>query len=149
LGDQDGALADFDEAIRLDPDNPAGYNLRAAAHYLRGDVVAALADHERALERAADDPATLNYLAWVLATSPEEALIDGPRAVGYAERACELTDWAKAGVLDTLAAAYAAAGRFEDAVRVARDAVAKAPDDGRGEYERRLALYEAGRAYRE
>ena len=54
-----------------------------------------------------------------------------------------------AQAIGLLAAAYAAAGRFDDAVKWARAAIEKSPPDGRDDFERRLALYEAGQAYRE
>ena len=116
---------------------------------MRGDFAAAVADHERALALEPDDPATHNYLAWILATCSDPAVVNGPRAVGHAERCNELTDWEKPGLIDTLATSYAAAGRFEDAVKWARIAVEKATADSREEFERRLALFEAGQVYRE
>ncbi|MGG7381747.1 tetratricopeptide repeat protein, partial [Escherichia coli] len=69
--DYDRAIADFDEAIRLDADDPEGHNLRAVAYCFKGDRAEALAGHLAALERAPDDPATNNYTAWLLATCPE------------------------------------------------------------------------------
>jgi cytochrome c-type biogenesis protein CcmH/NrfG len=115
-GDYEAALADYDEAIRREPDDPFAYNQRAAAHCYRGDRAKAMADHTKALELAGDDAPTLNFLAWLLSTSPEDELRDGPRALEYAHRACELTHHESAAYLDTLAAARPECGRFDEAV---------------------------------
>ena len=71
-------------------------------------------------------------------------------AVAHAERAA-VRDGSDPRVLDTLAAAYAAAGRFEDAVRTAEDARASLPDGSptAAELETRLELYRSGRAVHE
>ncbi len=58
-----------------------------------------------------------------------------------------MTEWQIAGHLDTLAVAYAAAGRFAEAVECQRRAVELAPEQEKAEYRSRLGLYEAGRPY--
>ena len=69
----------------------------------------------------------LNETAWMLATNPNASLRNGAEAVGYAERAEKLSGNQKGGdkptILGTLAAAYAEAGRFPDAVRTGELAV--------------------------
>jgi len=70
-----------------------------------------------------------NNIAWLLATHPDASLRDGAQAVALAERAVQLTAGTDAGVLDTLAAAYAEAGRFDSAAATARRALAAAGDD--------------------
>ena len=72
----------------------------------------------------------LNNLAWSLATNPDPALRDGPLAVHYAEKACQLTGGQKTVCLGTLAAAYAEAGRFDEAVATAQKACANAASKG-------------------
>ena len=61
------------------------------------------------------DATTLNNLAWLLATAPEDKLRDGRRAVTLATEACRLTDYKADFILSTLAAAYAEAGDFDNA----------------------------------
>ena len=93
-----------------------------------------------------------NNLAWLLATSPEASLRDGPEAVRLAEDLVAHADAPDPAHLDTLAAAYAAAGRYEEAERVAARAVAlaRAEDDELArDLDARLSLYRAGRPYRE
>jgi hypothetical protein len=69
-------------------------------------------------------------LAWVLATSPDAARRDGALAVELAEDACLQTQYRQAGMVETLAAAYAEAGRFDEATGAARMASALASQAG-------------------
>jgi hypothetical protein len=98
-----------------------------------------------------DSIEALNNLAWLLATSPEPALRNGPRAVQLAERACGLSKLPS--LLGTLAAAYAEAGRFSDATRAAEQACARATQAGDAGTAARngelLEFYRAGKPYRE
>lgn len=106
-----------------------------------------------ALRLKPDWPPTLNGLAWLLATSRDPRLRDGREAVRLAERACQLTGYREATILDTLAAAYAEAGHPEDAVRIATAALVLAHRTGQhelaGAITTRLNLYRSGRAFRE
>jgi serine/threonine protein kinase/tetratricopeptide (TPR) repeat protein len=91
------------------------------------------------------DPQALNEAAWLLATCPDAAVRDGPDAVAYAEKAVSATNRKNFGFLDTLAAAYAEVGRFSDAVRVQKEAIATVASDERSAKDlgSRLKLYEA------
>jgi tetratricopeptide (TPR) repeat protein len=84
----------------------------------------------------------------MLATCPEPDLRDGPRAVALARRAAELTHNQDANVLDTLAAALAEDGRFDEAAEIERRALAlfkKLPFSmDLSVYRDRLATYERG-----
>jgi tetratricopeptide (TPR) repeat protein len=133
-GEYEQALADFTEALRLNPDDLAGYLNRGRVYTLRGEYERAIADNEEALRRAPDDVRILNNLAWLWATCPVAELRNGPRAVEYSRRACEATGWEDAGHLDTLAAAYAACGEFEEAARWERLALEKAPEAERADF---------------
>ena len=77
-----------------------------------------------------DDPETLNNLAWLLATSREQVIRDGGKAVQFAERACQQTQYQQTIMVGTLAAAYAGAGRFNDAMAAAQKACALAASHG-------------------
>jgi tetratricopeptide (TPR) repeat protein len=92
-------------------------------------------------------PAPYNALAWLLATSSEAAIRDGAEAVRLAARAVELTQGRNPQVLDTLAAAQAASGRFSDATETERKAIdlaATAPDSLVRVMRVRLESYQRG-----
>lgn len=110
------AAAAFEHALRVDPTAShvwpeLGHALLATGAYER--AAAAL---ERAIEPDPDNITALNDLAWLLATCPDANLRDGPRAVELAQAACDATSNADANLLDTLAAAFAEAGDYAQAV---------------------------------
>jgi len=76
------------------------------------------------------DAAGLNNLAWKLATSSDSSIRNGTRAIELAERACEQTHYRNAVMIGTLAAAYAEAGRFDDAIATGQKACALASELG-------------------
>ena len=91
----------------------------------------------------------LNNLAWALATSPEAEFRDGTQAVQLAERACELTHYGQPLFIGTLAAAYAEAGRFPEAVTTAEKveqlATTAGLTDVAAKNRQLLELYRAGK----
>ena len=91
-------------------------------------------------------------LAWTLATWEHAGPADIAEAIRLAVRACARSQRPDAHTLDALGAAYAAAGRFDDALGAAEEARALADSSGQTELardiERRLQLYRAGRAFR-
>jgi len=95
----------------------------------------------------------MNSLAWLLATHKENKFRNPEEAIRLAERACELTNYKDTGLVDTLAAAYAAAGRFSDAVATAEKAIKLADStdnkERAGKIQNRLELYKLGKPYRE
>jgi peptidoglycan/LPS O-acetylase OafA/YrhL len=99
------------------------------------------------------NPAVCNNLAWVLATSPEATHRNGPLAVRLAEYACERTHYKETIMVGTLAAAYAEAGRFDEAISTAQLACALASQSGEQELLQKnqelLALYLNHQPYRD
>jgi serine/threonine-protein kinase len=144
LGNYAGALADFNEAISLAPGAVMPYNYRAGIHYAQENYAAAVRDHMEALKRDPRHAGTFNQLAWIWATCPDPDVRNGDRARECATRACELSEWSEPSFLDTLAAAYAECGEFEDAIKwqeKARDMVADDPEKF-ADYTTRLQLYQ-------
>jgi Flp pilus assembly protein TadD len=153
LGRADEAVAQLREALRLAPGNAAVHANLATALMLRGDHEEAIAHCVEACRIAPGDPRLLNNLAWIRATHPDPRLRDGKGAVELAERACALSGYGDAGCLDTLAAAFAEAGRFPEAVATAKRAISLAEHAGAGALARearaRLARYEVGEPHRD
>jgi tetratricopeptide (TPR) repeat protein len=96
----------------------------------QGNLAETIASLREAANRNPDSPAALNNLACLLATAPDPALRDGPRAVELAEKACALGGNPNAVLLSTLAAAYAEVGRFDEAVATAERACTLARQAG-------------------
>jgi serine/threonine-protein kinase len=148
--DYDTAIAEFTEAIRLDPESDGAYYNRAHAYADKKEYAKAIADYNEAIRLAPEDASSHTSLAWLLATCPQAEFRDGQRAVELATRACELSDWKDANDLENLAAAYAECGRFDDAVQWQTKAVAlgtglENPDESR----QRLDLFKAGKPFRD
>jgi spermidine synthase len=99
------------------------------------------------------DAMTCNNLAWLLATHPQAAVRNAAEAVELAERAVALTGRNHPVALNTLAAAYAEAGRFDDAIATAETAMQKARSMGQPAMAREisslLALYRSGKPVRQ
>ncbi len=109
----------------------------------------AVALYEKARLTDPDSARTHNGLAWLLATCPDPAFRDGQKALQFALRASELSAWRNPGILDTLAAAYAECGKFQEAVRWAERAVQLATPVRKGDYYTRMECYRANKPHRE
>jgi len=85
---------------------------------------------------------TRKQLAWLLATSDDESVRDGEKGVEMATKLSEEANWEDCLVVDTLAAALAEVGRFDEAVRREQQAIRLAPIYLQHEFTRRLNLYQ-------
>jgi len=139
------------KAVQIKPDNAKAHYNSGNALLQEGRVDEAIAQYQQALQIKPDSPGILNNLAWVLATCPDAHLRDGVQAVQYGERACELTHYRMAPIVGTLAAAYAEAGRYDDAIAAAQKACALATAAGELELleknRKLLDLYRAHQPY--
>jgi tetratricopeptide (TPR) repeat protein len=150
------ALADFKEALRLEPAD-------AIALLGRGDCYAklhlyksAIADYTTAIKLSETNAGVFNALAWLYATCPDGELRDGGKAVKVATKACELTEWKAWYCVGTAAAASAEAGDFETAIQYQSKALGLLESDSlpkaakwREEARERLELYRQGKPYHE
>lgn len=145
------AIKRFTLALDIDEDDFLSRRGRGDAALSIGDHESALGDLEKAVALKPDDPSVLNNLAWLLATSPDEKIRDGRRAVELALKACEVTKWEQSHIISTLAAGHAEQGDFEAARKFSRQAVEVGHDEPevREQLESELASYEAGRPWRE
>jgi len=153
LGRSDEAIAHFQEAVRIKPDWGDALELLAADLGKQGRSEEAVARYRDALRLRPNKMEVLNNLAWILATSRNPKARDGTEAVRLAQRARKLEGSASPNTLDTLAAAYAEAGRFEEAVQTEQKALALAlslKQEALISVTRvRLQLYESRSPYRE
>ena len=117
----------------------------------RGDWAAAISVLYEGLALLPDSLAILNDLAWRLATAPDVAMRDGAKAVELAEHANALAGGESCNELDTLAAAYARARRFDEAIVAAEKALAIATRAGQDELASQIAarldLFKRGNPY--
>lgn len=151
----DKALRDYDEAIRLDPahSSVAHFN-RGLLNQKWGDYDGALKDYLEALRLDPENAGAYAGRARIRAACPDDRLRDGKQALADATQACILSHWGVEAWIDTLAAAYAETGDFEQAVKwqqKAVDMLGKStsglfkPDESRA----RLELYQMKQPYRE
>lgn len=145
------AIADFTELIKLTQSANA-YNNRAHTYFMAGQYQAALDDYEQAngLGRGAF-PTRPRSLAWFLATCPDPAFRDGAKAVEQATQECEQSSWHNWSKVDTLAAAEAEVGKYDDAARYEQQAIDLASKNPQvqSHLKDRLALYRDRKPFRD
>lgn len=149
-GEYDWALADFNEAARLEPSSSLALAGRGDIRFGLGDFAGAASDFAEAHKLDPEQTVILNSHAWFLATCPDVTHRDAARAVQFATKACELSHWKDPQILDTLAAALAEDGRFDEAVRRADEALKLFPADGPDakECQKRRELYVRKKPFR-
>jgi tetratricopeptide (TPR) repeat protein len=146
----DKGIDDFNKAIELDPQDSAAFGNRGVAQTIKKEYQKAVADYDTAVKLEPRDANALNNRAWLRATCPDGKFRDGKLAVESAREAYELFAGSDATNLDTLAAAHAENGDFDEAVTWQKKALA-APDFPKSQVEnatKRLKLYEAHKPYR-
>ena len=121
---QDDALQQIDVSIKLAKKGNVSQSLLAQLYSSKARTCIdahRYEDARRALDGAIHidptDNSSLNDLAWLLATAPELRVRNPHRAIALAKRCCGLNRWTNAYSIDTLAAAYAAQGDFNQAIR--------------------------------
>jgi len=152
-GELDSAIQVCRSALVLRPSDADCHTTLAIALEEKGEPVEALQHYEKALELAPRSIPTLTNLAWLLATSQDASLRNGPKAIDLAGRADQLVGGTNTLVLRTLAAAYAENGEFAKAIRTARSAMQLArmhrEDSLTTDLDQQIALYQLGMPYRE
>ncbi len=143
----DEAIADWEWTLQLQPNDADAHTSLGNAFLRQGSFKDAIAQYEMAVALAPEDPHSRNNIAWTLATSSDDSIRDGAKAVGFAEQAVVLSGVREPQFLRTLGAAYAESGRFTEAIGAARQAAAIANMQGkRGlatSLEKDLVLYRA------
>jgi tetratricopeptide (TPR) repeat protein len=148
--DEEKAVREFEEAERVEPNHVREILASAYAFQRRRDYNPALAEFRETAERFPRSANPQNALAWFLATCPEPRVRNGREAITRATLACELTQWKNPGYLDTLAAAYAESGEFDQAMKFINEAVAKLAENSqdRKEIEEHVACFRQRKPWR-
>lgn len=116
------ALPDLERSIKLNPDDPRTQLSMAAVLTQLRRAKDAVPYYREVIRLIPDHAQALNNLAFILSTHPKDHARNGKEAVRLAEEACRLTKHRIPRALETLAAAYAEVGRFEEAIEIAEKA---------------------------
>jgi len=146
------AIEHSEDALRIRPNDADAQNNLGLAMLQTGDTKRAVEHLEKALEI---NPGHMNAevnLAWILATSWNDSLRNGDRAVQLAEDVSRRAGHPNAIALRTLAAAYAEVGLFSDAIAAAQEAIEIAKATGNegmiADLERSIAAYQQSKPIR-
>ncbi len=147
-GDIKEAIRHYEKALQIDPDITGTYYNLANIYVQQGEIRLAIENYHRILTIEPDSAKAMNYLAWILAAFNEEEFHNPQQAIKLAEYACELTHYKNAGFLETLSVAYAAGGKFPQAIETAQLALKIAQDsnqnDAAEKIRKSLSLYQTG-----
>jgi tetratricopeptide (TPR) repeat protein len=143
------ALADYDRTVELAPEKIESLVNRGDAYRNLGQWREAAEDYRKAILLDHQSGRAYQSAAWLMATCPDQRYRNDQLAVQAAEKAIELDGREDFRYLDTLAAAQASSGEFEKARTTIADAIKVAPEEQREALQRRLALYQGNRPFRE
>lgn len=149
----DLSIKQYAEALRFQSDLLEARLGLARSFIKMGKTKAAVENYYQILKREPERIEVLNDLAWILAVTEDADVRNPIDSVKFAQKACDLTKYEQPEKLDTLAAAYAAAGNFTQAVRTAQKAL-ELTQSSRQEklaeqIQNRLQLYRGGKPYSE
>ena len=146
--DYKAAVTDFNHTIFLSPDHASAYFNRGLAYYSQGLYTLAIEDLQKAIELNPKYSRAYENLAWLRATCPEEQYRDADLAIELAKKAMFLRPGDDIGLWEVLAAAYAGAGKYDDARKYMVLSIENAKGKRRiAELQQRLKVYEAGKQY--
>ena len=148
---EDQAVPQFQKILELDPTDASAHLNLGLCFFNLGRMDEAIMQYQKALQLEPSDPGIENNLALLLATCPQASLRDGDRAVELARHANTLTGGQDPVILHTLAAAFAQAGHYSEAVENAQRAlkIAEVQSNARmaGTLQSELKLYQAGKPF--
>jgi len=152
-GDLDGAIAEWRKTLSIHPYDAGAHTSLGNALVQKGLLREAADHYEKALQSDPDGILPLNNLAWVMSTGPDDSLRNNEIAVKLALKANQLSKETNVVFIRTLAAAYAQAGQFENAIETARRAAEQANRQGQQQFARQMMedvdLYQRGMPLRD
>jgi serine/threonine-protein kinase len=140
-GQYDRAISDFNQAIEINPRYNKAYNNRGIVYRLKEQYDQANSDFNQSIAINPLDAEAYNNLAWLMATAKAQGFRNGKKAVELALNACRLSDWKNPEYIDTLAAAYARAGDFDNAVKWQEKVLESSKSGDTSAFQRRLLFY--------
>jgi Tfp pilus assembly protein PilF len=140
------ALVHYRKLLELQPDNMEVHNIMGTVLVQQGRVQEGVEEWQKVLSVEPENGNATSNLAWVFATSPDQPIRNGAKAVQLAEQAVRISGGRIAILFRTLAAAYAENGRFMDAIQTAQRGVELANSQGNSglatELQANIALYQ-------
>ena len=147
------ALIHYRKLLELQPNNIEVHNIVGTVLIQQGRIREGVEEWQKVLEIQPDNGNALSNVAWVLATSPDDSLRDGAKAVQLAEQAMRISGRRIPVLFRTLAAAYAEGGQFSEAIQTAQQGIELANTQGNSELATELsgniALYQERRPLRD
>ncbi len=140
------ALVHYRRLLELQPDNIEVHNIVGTVLIQQGQAREAAEEWQKVLAIQPDNGNAMSNLAWVFATSPDDSLRDGAKAVQLAEQAMRISGGRIPIIFRTLAAAYAENGRFSEAIQTAQRGIELANSRGNSglatELQSNIVLYQ-------
>jgi len=145
------AIGDFTDGLKLDRTNKMIINSRGIAYMKLKRWDSAVQDFKTVLALDESDSEANNNMAWLLSTCPDDAYRNGRKAVFFSNKACEMAHWNKWYYLGTLAAAYAEAGDYDQAIKFQKQAMdlQGLKTDQQPEEQKKLELYQQHKPFRD
>ncbi len=152
-GNDKEAVSHFFEAIRINPDYAGAYYNLGKIFGNQEKIENAILYYRKTLYINPHMTQALYNLSWILATHRDAKYRNGKDALKLAQSLCEITQYKQSLALDSLAAAYAEMGSFDNAVSAAKKGFKLALEQGPEELvqglKKRLQLYEKRYPYRQ
>ena len=147
------ALIHYKKLLELQPDNIEVHNIVGTVLVQHRRIRDGVEEWQKVLEIDSENGNAMSNLAWVFATSPDDSLRDGVKAVHLAQEAMRISSRRIPLLFRTLAAAYAETGDFSKAIQTAQEGIQSANSQGDPglvtELQGNISLYQEQRPLRD